>query len=133
MNLEEIIKEGLGTIVDVRTYGEFSGGHVVGSINIPLNEVPERIEELQQMKAPLILCCASGMRSGQAQEFLSQQGIECYNALDQKCMNFLHKYKKLEQEFDLSNRDLDFRYNDFCTLNPYDLFLEKDKKNHYQF
>jgi rhodanese-related sulfurtransferase len=44
-----------------------------------LNEIPARIDELKTMKAPLVLCCASGMRSGQAQNFLSQKGIECYN------------------------------------------------------
>ncbi len=79
MNIEKIIKENLGTIVDVRSYGEFMGGHVVDSINIPLNEIQERIEELKNLKLPLILCCASGGRSGQAQHFLSQSGIECYN------------------------------------------------------
>ncbi len=79
MDLEKIIAENLGTIVDVRTYGEYSGGNVAGSINIPLNEIPARIEELKAMKAPLILCCASGMRSGQAQNYLSQNNIECYN------------------------------------------------------
>ena len=79
MDMEKIIAENLGTIVDVRTYGEFSGGNVAGSINIPLNEIPARIEELKAMKAPLVLCCASGMRSGQAQNYLSQNNIECYN------------------------------------------------------
>ena len=79
MDMEKIIAENLGTIVDVRTYGEYSGGNVAGSINIPLNEIPARIEELKAMKAPLILCCASGMRSGQAQNYLSQYNIECYN------------------------------------------------------
>lgn len=79
MDMEKIIAENLGTIVDVRTYGEFSGGNVVGSINIPLNEIPARIEELKAMKAPLVLCCASGMRSGQAHHYLSQNDIECYN------------------------------------------------------
>lgn len=79
MNMEKIIAENRGTIVDVRTYGEFSGGNVAGSINIPLNEIPARIEELKAMKAPLVLCCASGMRSGQAQNYLSQNNIECYN------------------------------------------------------
>ena len=79
MNMEKIIAENLGTIVDVRTYGEFSGGNVAGSINIPLNEIPARMEELKAMKAPLVLCCASGMRSGQAQNYLSQNDIECYN------------------------------------------------------
>ena len=79
MNIEKIIKENLGTIVDVRTYSEFIGGNVVDSINIPLNEIQERLEELKNLKSPLILCCASGGRSGQAQHFLSQNGIECYN------------------------------------------------------
>jgi len=79
MDMEKIIAANLGTIVDVRTYGEFIGGHVVGSINIPLNEIPARIEELKQLCAPLILCCASGGRSGQAYTYLSQNGIECYN------------------------------------------------------
>ncbi len=79
MTMEKIIKENLGTIVDVRSYGEFMGGNVADSINIPLNEIPERIEELKVLKAPLILCCASGGRSAQAQHFLSQYGVECYN------------------------------------------------------
>ncbi len=80
MNIEKIIKEKQGTIVDVRTTEEFRGGNVVGSINIPLNEIPKRMEELKNLQAPLILCCASGGRSGQAQGYLSQQGIECFNA-----------------------------------------------------
>ena len=79
MNLENIIKENKGTILDVRSYGEFMGGNVLGSVNIPLDEIPQRIEELKKLKAPLILCCASGNRSGQAEHFLSQHGIECYN------------------------------------------------------
>lgn len=79
MNIEKIIKEKQGTIIDVRSPGEFIGGNVIGSINIPLQEIPRRIEELKNMKAPLVLCCASGGRSGQAQGYLSQQGIECYN------------------------------------------------------
>ena len=79
MDIEKLITENLGTIVDVRTYEEFMGGSVVGSINIPLNEIPARIEDLKALKAPLILCCASGGRSGQAHNYLSQFGIECYN------------------------------------------------------
>ena len=79
MDLQKIIQTNEGTIVDVRSYSEFMGGHVAGSINIALNQIPERIEEIKQLKTPLILCCASGNRSGQAQHFLSQLGIECYN------------------------------------------------------
>ncbi len=79
MSLEKIIQENQGTIIDVRSYGEFMGGHVADSINIPLNEIPERTEEIKRLKEPLVLCCASGNRSGQAQHFLSQLGLECYN------------------------------------------------------
>lgn len=79
MNIEKIIKEKKGTIVDVRSPEEFRGGNVLGSINIPLQEIPQRIEELKNMNTPLVLCCASGNRSGQAHQYLSQQGIECYN------------------------------------------------------
>lgn len=79
MEVEKIIKEKRGTIVDVRSYDEFIGGHVAGSINIPLNEIPHRMQEIQELKVPLVLCCASGNRSGQAQVFLTAHGLECYN------------------------------------------------------
>lgn len=79
MKIEEIIKEKRGTIVDVRSHEEFMGGHVADSINIPLNEIPKRIEEVRSLKEPLVLCCASGNRSSQAQLFLTEHGIECYN------------------------------------------------------
>lgn len=80
MNLEKLISEKKGTIVDVRTPAEFSGGHVKGSINIPLQEIPQRIEEIKKLNLPLILCCASGGRSGQANQYLQQLNIECTNA-----------------------------------------------------
>ena len=79
MNAEQIIKEKKGTIVDVRTASEFMGGNVEGSINIPLQEIQQRIDELKKLNQPLVLCCASGNRSGMATQFLSQQGIECCN------------------------------------------------------
>lgn len=59
---------------------EFMGGNAPGSINIPLNEVPDRVEEFRKMDQPLVLCCASGNRSGQACAFLQSHGIESYNA-----------------------------------------------------
>lgn len=79
MSIETIIKQKKGTVVDVRSQGEFLGGNVKGSINIPLQEIPVRIEELKGLPAPLILCCASGGRSGQAHQYLSQAGLETYN------------------------------------------------------
>lgn len=89
MSREEIIKNKKNTIVDVRTRGEFMGGSVSGAINIPLNEIPERINDLKEMKTPLILCCASGMRSGQATDYLSLQGVDCLNGGSWLEVNYL--------------------------------------------
>ena len=78
-NIEKLIKSGKATIVDVRSPSEFMGGHVVGSINIPLQEIPKRLVEFKKMEH-ILLCCASGNRSGQATQFLKQNGINCENA-----------------------------------------------------
>ena len=67
------------TIVDVRTIEEFRGGHVAGSINIPLQEVVARVEEIKAMSQPIIFCCASGGRSGQATQYFKSLGIDCEN------------------------------------------------------
>jgi rhodanese-related sulfurtransferase len=80
MNAENMIKEKQGTIVDVRTTEEFRAGNAKGSINIPLQEIERRMDELKSLKQPLVLCCASGGRSGQATQYLMQKGIECCNA-----------------------------------------------------
>lgn len=76
------------TIIDVRTPGEFMGGHVAGSINIPLGEVVARLDEIKAMKQPIVLCCASGNRSGQATMFLKQNGIDCSNGGSWLDVNF---------------------------------------------
>ena len=53
--------------------------HLENSINIPLHEVQDRLEELILMQ-PMVLCCRSGQRSGRAMEFLQSQGLtELYN------------------------------------------------------
>jgi phage shock protein E len=67
------------TVIDVRTVSEFMGGNVVGSINIPLGEITSRLDEIKQLEQPILLCCASGGRSGQATMFLKQHGIDCVN------------------------------------------------------
>jgi phage shock protein E len=79
MNIEQLLKDKKGTIVDVRAEWEFQGGHVAGSINIPLHELQMRIDEIKAMNTPLILCCASGNRSGMATQLLQKAGIECIN------------------------------------------------------
>ena len=80
MNLNEIINNPNASIVDVRTPGEFSMGNVAGSVNIPLDQVPHKVEDFKNMSKPIVLCCASGNRSGQATMFLRHNGIdEAYN------------------------------------------------------
>ena len=90
MNIEEIIKEKQGTIIDVRSPGEFMLGNVTGSINIPLEEIPQRVDELKNLKQPLVLCCASGNRSGKAHGYLVQQGFECFNGGSWADLNYYY-------------------------------------------
>lgn len=79
MNLTDLVRNRKTSIVDVRTTEEFSNSRVEGSVNIPLNLVPENIETLKKMQ-PLVLCCAAGVRSGQAMEFLKFNGLnQVYN------------------------------------------------------
>lgn len=76
------------TIIDVRSYAEYMGGHVAGSINIPLQDLPQHLDEIKSMPQPIILCCASGNRSGQAMMFLRDQGINCENGGSWLSVNF---------------------------------------------
>ncbi len=78
-----------GTIIDVRTPAEFMGGNVAGSINIPLQEISKCLDEIKEMQKPLILCCASGNRSGQAAAYLKGEGIACENGGSWMDVNYL--------------------------------------------
>ena len=74
MSIKEICETKQVTLVDVRTPLEFQGGSVVGAINIPMNEVVARIDELKKME-PLVVFCRSGIRSEQVMHYLHNQGI----------------------------------------------------------
>lgn len=63
------------TIVDVRTPAEFTEGHFPNAINIPLDEVAQRINEFKEMPKPIIAYCRSGNRSDMAVFILKQNGI----------------------------------------------------------
>ena len=76
--IQDMIKNG-AVIIDVRSPGEFQGGHVAGSTNIPLQEIEKNVDKIKKMNKPVVLCCASGMRSGQASNFLKSKGLECEN------------------------------------------------------
>ncbi len=79
VNIPELIANG-ATILDVRTKGEYAGGHVKGSVNIPLDQLGGQLKKLKDKNHPVITCCASGMRSASAKGFLKSQGyIHVYN------------------------------------------------------
>jgi phage shock protein E len=68
---------GDGHWVDVRTAGEFGAGHVAGAVNIPYEEITERIGEVASDKdATIYLYCRSGRRSGIALEALREAGYD---------------------------------------------------------
>jgi rhodanese-related sulfurtransferase len=72
--LPQLIKDG-AQLVDVRSPEEFSSGSCPGSLNIPLDSLGARAGELDKEKT-LILCCASGARSGIAAGMLKRQGFK---------------------------------------------------------
>jgi len=66
-------------IIDVRTPGEFSGGHPKGAINIPLDQIDSNMDKIKGMNKPVIACCASGMRSANAASKMRSGDIEAIN------------------------------------------------------
>jgi rhodanese-related sulfurtransferase len=68
-------------IVDVRDAGEFASGHLPDALNVPVSKLAERIGELEKFREkPIILCCATGMRSNKACGELKKQGFtKLYN------------------------------------------------------
>lgn len=61
-------------VIDVRTPQEFDQGKVPGSINIPVDRIPANAERIKNMNRPVIFCCASGMRSGNAVSIMKGKG-----------------------------------------------------------
>lgn len=77
-NMTDLLQQG-AVIIDVRTPGEFQSGHIKGSRNYPLDQLPGKMAELQKIKKPIIAVCRSGMRSGLAHKQLRNAGLEAYN------------------------------------------------------
>jgi len=75
-SLKEIVKNPTTTVVDVRNSWEFESGHYEGALNIPLDQIPQRISEFEEFEGPIVLYCRSGQRSGMALQLLKQQGLE---------------------------------------------------------
>ena len=73
VDYKQLVQNG-ATVVDVRTKGEYAQGHVKGSINIPLGSLSGQMARLKK-DSPIITCCASGGRSGQAKSMLKANGF----------------------------------------------------------
>ena len=72
VNYQQLVKEG-AVILDVRSPGEFQGGHIKGSINVPLQSIQSSLGKIPKNKT-IITCCASGMWSASAKSILKSAG-----------------------------------------------------------
>jgi rhodanese-related sulfurtransferase len=76
----ELVKQG-AIILDVRSKGEFAGGHIKNAINIPVDQLSNNLSRLKDKNKCIVCCCASGMRSGSAKRMLEAQGYKAvFNA-----------------------------------------------------
>ncbi len=71
-------RDGSVTLLDVRTAEEYEHGHIDGFINIPVDELRDRLTELDRKK-PVYIICQSGLRSYIADRILTGYGFDCYN------------------------------------------------------
>ena len=77
-DVERLPRDGSVTLLDTRTVGEYSRGHIEGFRNIPVDELRERLGELDPGK-PVYVICQSGLRSYIASRILEGNGFESYN------------------------------------------------------
>ena len=77
-DVDKLPRDGSLTLLDTRTVGEYAGGHIDGFTNIPVDELRERLGELDKSK-PVYVICQSGLRSYIACRILGGYGFECYN------------------------------------------------------
>jgi len=77
-DLASLPRDGSVFLLDSRTPSEFSKGHVEGFVNIPVDELRERINEIPAGK-PVYIMCQTGLRSYIACRILSGLGFDCYN------------------------------------------------------
>ena len=77
-DVDTLPRDGSVTLLDTRTVGEFDGGHIDGFLNIPVDELRERLGELDKRK-PVYVICQSGLRSYIACRILAGNGFDCYN------------------------------------------------------
>jgi phage shock protein E len=75
----ELVANG-ARLVDVRSPGEYTSGHVDGARNVPVGDIGARAAELRPLDRPIVLYCASGTRSAMAARTLRAAGFtKVYN------------------------------------------------------
>ncbi len=77
-NMDQLPRNGNAVLLDVRTTGEYNSGHINGFQNIPVDELRERLGEVERNK-PVYVICQSGLRSYIACRILAGYGYEAYN------------------------------------------------------
>ena len=75
---DNLPRDGSVTLLDTRTVWEYTQGHIDGFVNIPVDELRERLDELDKGK-PVYVICQSGLRSYIACRILAGNDFECYN------------------------------------------------------
>ncbi len=79
VNYAELVQQ-RAIVLDVRSKGEFMGGHIKGAVNIPVETLRNNLGKLKDKNKPIITCCASGMRSASAKSILVANGYtQVYN------------------------------------------------------
>jgi rhodanese-related sulfurtransferase len=69
----QLVRDG-ALLLDVRTVAEFEGGALPGAVNIPVQELPRRLSEIDPHR-PVVVYCRSGGRSAQAAGLLRGHGV----------------------------------------------------------
>lgn len=77
-DVDKLPHDGSVTLLDTRTKGEYAGSHIDGFVNIPVDELRERLDELDKTKTVYIIC-QSGLRSYIASRILTGNGFNTYN------------------------------------------------------
>ena len=75
---DKLPRDGSVILLDTRTAWEYSSGHIEGFVNIPVDELRERLDEIEPGK-PVYVICQSGLRSYIATRILEGYGYEAYN------------------------------------------------------
>lgn len=101
MEIDEIVSKG-GYLIDVRTPGEFIAGKIPGAVNIPLDELRDRLNEIPKDK-DLYVNCQVGLRGYLASRILCQNGIKVKNVDGGYKSYIQYKYKINESKKDIEN------------------------------